>query len=1161
MIDCLNEENTACVVNELPLIQDWSISQKKIDISSAITVFYNIAFDYSLQDSIPFDHTSFDSLALYLANDLNSMAMEQYHDDEYEIAINYCEIAQSFIRVTKQEHTVTNAKLLGNMGIIYDEIEKYDKAEICYLKALKLQYELLGENSQDYVRSLKNLGILYENIHEYEEAEKYYLKRLRIIRNMYGKQHLVYINALAALGAFYLDMDSTTKATPYYIESLDLIQPLKHKAKDDYASILHDMGLLYTKLEDYPKAEKYYLLALKAKKSLYGKKHRSYTSTLLSLATLYEQMSDTIKTENYFQEALRLRQKIDQGRDPSYAAALLNIAAYYTRRHNYTKAEDYYLQAIDVCIRISGEESLNHIYALEEIIAFYRTINNGTKQREYMRKKALAVMGYYGQESIEYAEELYQLSDACFEAGMYTYAEKHIKQAANIIYEELGENDTTYIKYIIAQGMAALKQGHTGDAEQCLLRADSIALRTWGEQSEQYAHCQNALAIYYMLTGSEEVAYRHIGTATHIYATIGQSNDLENMVARFNRTGDFNDPKDLEEILRTYYYHKRDYDFYHDIMDAIVNSRLMMANVMGGNSTHQFLYYCMLLGEINVHHQNPLNATQYVKIYAPIIKRNITSTINFMTEQQREAYWSEYKIALEEFIPRYAYRAAMLADTLTTMSYNNELFRKGFLLNSSELVLQSVLRSGDTALIRKWQDLAALKRTIVYLRENNASIAEISTKEIQAEQLEKDITKSSAAYRENMSIWQISWDSVRNHLVPGQVAIEFMTAPLNDDSTMYCAILLRDTSSYPLMIPLFEEKELKRLISRDPGETYSYYENGEDLSSLVWRHILPHIHAGETICFAPTGLLYQLAIEYLPYDAQHTMSDVFHFARLSSTREIAQHHTTPSYSTAILYGGIDYDTDTQTLTSESIKYPPINGSRTLEGIYRSHVDALPGTETETKQIHDLLQRAHINVKLYAASAANEESFKSLHGQRQNILHIATHGFFRTDSTAHQTDYFAQRTTNANKTSASSTMIDPLYRSGLLFAGANIALQGHSADLPEGVQDGILTAKEISLLDLRDADLVVLSACETGSGEITGDGVFGLQRAFKMAGAQTIIMSLWPVNDNATQLLMTTFYRNWITNKQTKRVAFHNAQNTVRAKYKDPIYWAAFILLD
>jgi CHAT domain-containing protein len=158
-------------------------------------------------------------------------------------------------------------------------------------------------------------------------------------------------------------------------------------------------------------------------------------------------------------------------------------------------------------------------------------------------------------------------------------------------------------------------------------------------------------------------------------------------------------------------------------------------------------------------------------------------------------------------------------------------------------------------------------------------------------------------------------------------------------------------------------------------------------------------------------------------------------------------------------------------------------------------------------------------------------------------------------------YFTQYTQLTNQTQNKGYSINPLTRCGLLFAGSNIALSGHSSELPEGVQDGILTAKEISLMDLRDADLVVLSACETAKGDITSEGVFGLQRAFKMAGVQTIIMSLWKVNDQATQLLMTEFYNNWIGKHQSKREAFRNAQNAVRTQYEEPEYWAGFIMLD
>ena len=137
------------------------------------------------------------------------------------------------------------------------------------------------------------------------------------------------------------------------------------------------------------------------------------------------------------------------------------------------------------------------------------------------------------------------------------------------------------------------------------------------------------------------------------------------------------------------------------------------------------------------------------------------------------------------------------------------------------------------------------------------------------------------------------------------------------------------------------------------------------------------------------------------------------------------------------------------------------------------------------------------------------------------------------------------------------------RSGLFMAGANYSMLGE--DTPVGVDDGVLTAQEISLLNLRGSELVALSACDSAEGDIGFDGVFGLQRGFKKAGANSILMSLWKVDDEATCLLMTEFYKNWIGEKMSKHDALEAAKRTVRSHkekgWDDPKYWAAFILLD
>ena len=303
---------------------------------------------------------------------------------------------------------------------------------------------------------------------------------------------------------------------------------------------------------------------------------------------------------------------------------------------------------------------------------------------------------------------------------------------------------------------------------------------------------------------------------------------------------------------------------------------------------------------------------------------------------------------------------------------------------------------------------------------------------------------------------------------------------------MCCALLLRHNSKYPELIPLFKEKEVTKITSavsksEENSLLYHYAKKGAELTQKVWSSVLSKIKPGETIYFAPTGILHQLAIEYLPVDSVRTMSDVYNMVRLSSTREIVTNKSKEVYKSAVVYGGIFYEVDNKDILAESNLYPELK-HRTLENdsINRGSAKFLPGTKEEAEKINKLLTDNKIEAVIYKTKSANEESFKSQSGKHNNILHIATHGFTWTDSTARKQDYFADRMKMQlmGDNQMHGPIIDPLDRCGLLFAGANTALQGKSMELPEGVQDGILTAKEISLMDLRDAELVVLSACET-----------------------------------------------------------------------------------
>ena len=219
------------------------------------------------------------------------------------------------------------------------------------------------------------------------------------------------------------------------------------------------------------------------------------------------------------------------------------------------------------------------------------------------------------------------------------------------------------------------------------------------------------------------------------------------------------------------------------------------------------------------------------------------------------------------------------------------------------------------------------------------------------------------------------------------------------------------------------------------------------------------------------------------------------------------------------------------------------------------VKNLNGAKEEAEAIERLLYNKGKNYKIYEGFSGTEESFKKLGHRNISLLHIATHGFSYPveEQTSGKLDWLTSTNTPGTKPK------DPLCYSGLLFSGCNNKLQ-KPADFPDDIDDGILTAQEIAQLDLAGLQLAVLSACQTGTGMLRDDGVFGVQRGFKKAGAHTLVMSLWSVSDAATQLMMTTFYEALFSGLP-RHDAFLKAQAAVRNAYPEPHYWAPFIMLD
>jgi CHAT domain-containing protein len=369
----------------------------------------------------------------------------------------------------------------------------------------------------------------------------------------------------------------------------------------------------------------------------------------------------------------------------------------------------------------------------------------------------------------------------------------------------------------------------------------------------------------------------------------------------------------------------------------------------------------------------------------------------------------------------------------------------------------------------------------------------------------------------------------------------------------YCAVILKKGFSSPEIVPLCKETELMDI---DSDSLYC----SDVLYSLIWKPLETQLKGVKNIYFSADRELHKIGIEYAQMQDEKRMDECYNLYRLSSTRVLAENHKSAKHKDAVLFGGLLYDLKPEQLIAESRKgdYHSKKVSRVRDlSELRYGVKYLPGTKDEVENIYkSFLSNGKANCSIISDIEGTEESFKSLSSKNVGIIHLATHGFYWSEEDAEERNYVSFLSNTKNKSQNYEDMA--LLRSGLFFSGANIGLAGE--ELPNDVEDGVLTAKELSAMNLGNVDMVVMSACQSGLGETTGEGVFGLQRGFKLAGANTLLMSLWKVDDEATKILMTEFYKNYLSGK-TKRESLKLAQQTLRTTHPEPEYWASFILLD
>ena len=864
---------------------------------------------------------------------------------------------------------------------------------------------------------------------------------------------------------------------------------------------------------------------------LYGITSDTIVVTEDNLPVLRESAMNYANQGN-FAQAIRIEQEIVNYFQaiplcPDYIFSLNNLAAFYSDSGEFEKALELGCKVIELMndtikIDLNGQYEIYQHQAI-----YYENIGNHEKSQEY-GQIAKEIAKEMPLTTWAYPRSLVFLAFSYSELGDYDKAIKLALEAKDMYETNAEEKPDDYGFVYNDLGAYYCEKGDIDKALDYGWAYVNYLKNINTKDKQKIVIALNNLARYYAINKNSKKA---VELSLEAWSVI-EENNISNAYLKgrtLEHLSTFN--ANMDEYDKAMEYCEQSISYFKEIWK---NDRPGIIN-----EYRRHLYYSLCTSCLKNYEQEIIE-----------VGDNITNTVlaafSFLPNSGRHMYWTHYSDWYEKELPKYVY--TLQTDSLVANGYNSVLLSKGILLNSEVEIKQLIESSNDSVLLHRFWDLQKLYLTML---NSNEFVLNDSVRSYLAEE-ESYLISSCKTFGDYTKQLRVHWRDIQKQLLDDEVAIEFSKCELENGHDVYIAYSLKNDYPVPHYYKICDEDELK--------------ESNTNIYELIWKPLEKELQGVNSIYFSPDGELYKTAIESAYCSNEETMVDKYRMYRLSSTRELVKNRSLRTIRKTALFGGLDYDNvpfvngltiDIKNNISSQIH---INSStRSIIDSDRSIVGQLDGTKKEIQLIYRLLPKSYI-IEVDSSQYGTEEAFKTLSGSQINLLHISTHGY-----------YWPKFKYNAKpplqiRQNAFTLEDESLARSGLYLAGANVFQK--RKELLLYYEDGIATASEIAKLDFRDLDLVVLSACETGLGDIEGDGVFGLQRGFKKAGTNSILMSLWKVNDYTTQLLMVEFYK-WYLSGVSKQESLRRAQNYVRnltdedgnKVFSAPYYWASFILLD
>lgn len=1082
----------------------------------------------------------------------------QHAKGQYERALKSFADARSALKAEEQQVLYYRSLMLS--ATTYNAAKKYDVTA----QAVFTEFEQWTDRFAQYLGNqyLDNMiEVVYyaNNRKDYAHAEKVLLKILPATEKQFGKTSSEYKMVAMTLSGAYEAQGKVelAKAVRPEFSATDEKQVIKSMGLDKADEDLEQLARA-VRAGRFAEAVTIFERSFPMLKKHFESKgdYEGLLSISTAIATSYQQTGEFYKAGQLLLNAKKIADEHLNKTSDMYISVLMALGEYYSATGSFGDADETYYSGMQILdkARTPANQKANdeQYYKLADRMAALFTKQRYFRDAENLYLK---VLRYYedtdGRNSLRYQFTSTSLADVYQQMGYFVIAASLYDEAMPILKKELGEQNLTYVDITRTLANINMLQGNYAAAEGPYLKAKAFYQSALGTRSDRYLGVVADLGLLYSYSGQWDKA---------------EPLFHEKVTAHLERV------RNLFPLLSE----REKTDFY-----SITRSQFNTYNVFAMNRL-----------KINPQEAGEMYNLQLVSksLLFRASNRVRTSVMN-SKDDNLKALYSNWRDSREQLSKVYQLsdqqkKSAGIDEKQLEKNINalereltlkSELF--GRLLNDNPdwKTIRAALKPGEAAVEIVRLVEAFPEYTFDYIGKG-ISIDTFDTEGYaRVNNLEVKCPARKAGLRIGETIISINGQSTKSKTIDDVFGMmngtsvkmvlrkknskDTYTAQITDDSVFYrsypkkiryVALVITPDSPTPKSVTLLKGDDLETKYAKFYRNMMRLKEEDQNSYNVYWKPLKAILGNATRVYFSPDGVYNSINPNtlYNPETKRYVLDDT-ELVLVSNTADILRTAVPSASKKAVLVGFPDYNlSGTSGLSNQPSEFMVLKKDSAQRFMSGNKITELPGTRAEVNAIENLL-KPNLEVTKYMSGEATEEKIKGM--QAPKLLHIATHGFFLDKVSVADDDKdgvtgIASATLTAN----------PLLRSGLLLAGAGKTIsEGRQNNQSE---DGVLTAYEALNLDLNQTDLVVLSACETGLGQVqTGEGVYGLQRAFRAAGAQSVLMSLWKVDDQATQQLMTGFYSEWLS-KGKKQAAFRDAQLKLRQHFAHPYYWGAFVMM-